>query len=72
MAKGNMAMPMMGDPYQASSDARTLMDAHKIRKTPARHKAAKGHAMAMMAAMDHEDNPKMGGDSGKDESKEKS
>lgn len=77
MAKNTAATPSAQEYFTPEMDARTLVDAHKVKSNPKRHAAAKSHlktqAAAMRAAMmsDPEDNPKMGGDGGKDEAMEK-
>lgn len=62
------------DPYQAESDANTLMRANEIKSNPKRHGAAHAHAKTKLAAMqgviDAEDDPKKGGDGGRDEATE--
>lgn len=62
--------------FTPQGDLHTLMQAHQIRSNPKRHAAAKAHGKKQLAAMkgvmDPEDNPAMGGDSGRDEATEKS
>lgn len=62
--------------YQAQDDMETLLRAHAIRSDGKRHAAAKAHAKtklkAMKGVLDAEDDPKKGGDGGKDEATEKS
>lgn len=51
MKKSAAAVPAPDNNWQAESDFRTLMDAHKIKSDKPRHAAAIAHAKKQLAAV---------------------